>query len=365
MSRKDDLINSYGGVNGILSQTPDVKARIRNELLEAARQDAIDANNQADKAARGSLTNDLAGVAGQVGGVVGGSYLGGQIFGGGGSALASGAPATPVLFPTGGVGGAAAGSGAATTGAGAGSTAGGAGAFSGSGALATYGVPAAVAAGTYLAGKSIYDGIQGKEDKSPQGLFGRAQAAFSTMGASEIPRLFGFGHSKNYYEGKNRKNFANALNEKYGPGTIDAEQFRSDPTSFNYDLNSPGKKKELGGAQALSYLLGAGSVGSKGYTDLSARFANDIKGGADVKGLYAKYGLDYNKAMEGLGADTNISAEHKAALQGGLNDAFGTQPSQQSNQGSPGRRPEQRRNLPAKVKKKAKSASDALSNLWK
>lgn len=72
-------------------------------------------------------------------------------------------------------------------------------------------LPAAAAAGTYLAGKSIYDSLQGKEDKSTQGKFGRAQAAFSTMGGSELLKAMGFGHSKNYYEGKTRKEMLHKL----------------------------------------------------------------------------------------------------------------------------------------------------------
>jgi hypothetical protein len=354
MSRKDDLINSYGGVSGIMAQTPDAKARIRNELLEAARQDAIDANNQASKAAQGSLTNDLAGVGGSVAGIVGGSYLGNQIFGGG-SAAASGAGAGA---GTGGAVGGAAGAGASTTGAGM---------LAGNGALATYGVPAAVAAGTYLAGKSIYDGIQGKKDNSPSGLFGRGQAAFSTMGLSEIPRLFGFGHSKRYYEGQDRKNLANSFNEKFGPGTMNVEQFKNDPTSFNYDLSSPNKNKELGASQALTAILTGAKSDSKTWSDLSSRFANDIKGGMSVKDLYSKFGgLDYQKATDAINS-SSYDAKLKAELQNGLNDAFGGQPRQQSNQGSPGRRPQQQQSKPSNqgVKKKAKDASNVLANLWK
>lgn len=55
-------------------------------------------------------------------------------------------------------------------------------------------VPFAAAVGTYLAGKSINDQLQGKEaDKSAQGKVGRAQAAWTTMGGSEISRMFGIG----------------------------------------------------------------------------------------------------------------------------------------------------------------------------
>lgn len=60
-----------------------------------------------------------------------------------------------------------------------------------------FAVPVAAAAGTYLAGKSINDSLHGKVDNSTQGKAGRAQAAFSTVGLSELahPGLFG-GKSK-------------------------------------------------------------------------------------------------------------------------------------------------------------------------
>ena len=73
-------------------------------------------------------------------------------------------------------------------------------------------IPAAAAAGTYLAGKSMLNSINGKpEDKSTQGKIGRAQAAFSTMGGSEVLKMLGFGHGKNYYEGKTRKEMLKKL----------------------------------------------------------------------------------------------------------------------------------------------------------
>ena len=52
----------------------------------------------------------------------------------------------------------------------------------------------AIATGTYLGGKSLYDQfITGEEDKSAQGKAGRGQAAISTGGLSEVARLFGIG----------------------------------------------------------------------------------------------------------------------------------------------------------------------------
>ena len=49
---------------------------------------------------------------------------------------------------------------------------------------------AAVAAGTYLGGKSAYDLLQGKEDKSIPGMIGRGTLGIATGGISEIARPF-------------------------------------------------------------------------------------------------------------------------------------------------------------------------------
>lgn len=60
----------------------------------------------------------------------------------------------------------------------------------GSATFAAYGIPVAAAVGTYLAGKSAYDELHGKTDNSAQGLAGRAQLGFTTMGLSEVARPF-------------------------------------------------------------------------------------------------------------------------------------------------------------------------------
>ena len=62
-------------------------------------------------------------------------------------------------------------------------------------------VPAAAAIGTYLAGKSAYDMIKGKEeDKSAQGKAGRGQLAISSGGLSEVARFLGIGGQKSTRE---------------------------------------------------------------------------------------------------------------------------------------------------------------------
>lgn len=57
----------------------------------------------------------------------------------------------------------------------------------------------AIAAGTYLGGKSAYDTfIKGKEDKSISGKIGRGQLAIATGGLSEVGRAFGLGGRKTH-----------------------------------------------------------------------------------------------------------------------------------------------------------------------
>jgi hypothetical protein len=68
--------------------------------------------------------------------------------------------------------------------------------------FATYGIPAAAAAATYFAGKSMLDGLKGKEDNSTSGKYGRGQAAYSTGGLSELGRIGSnlFGGDSNAWE---------------------------------------------------------------------------------------------------------------------------------------------------------------------
>lgn len=75
----------------------------------------------------------------------------------------------------------------------------GAGLLAADGALATVGVPAAVAAGTFLAGKEGYDVLRGKGkswgDANSGSRLGRVQLGLTTGGLSEIARPF-FKHKK-------------------------------------------------------------------------------------------------------------------------------------------------------------------------
>ncbi len=375
MSKKDDLINSYGGVSGIMAQTPDAKARIRNELLEAARQDAIEANSNAEKAANGSLTNDLVGIGGSLAGIGGGTLLGNSLFGGGAGAgaLAGAAPAAPIILPT--VGSTAAGvSGTAAAGALPGGLAGGAGIGSSLMAAAPFIGGAVAAGGAYDIGKNLiserkmgtgHGALSGAATGGGIGTMimpGLGTAIGAGAGAIGGAILGQFGHSNKFFQGEDREGLANKINEKYGPGTLDAKTFRNDPGSFSYDLKSPGVNKELGAAQALTALLTGEKFGSKMWGDLGSRFANDVKNGKSVKDLYSQYGLDYEKASQGINSSA-YDQQQKATLQNGLNEAFGAQPRSNSSQGSPGRRPQTTQSKTPK--QKAKSTSDALSKLWK
>ena len=64
---------------------------------------------------------------------------------------------------------------------------------------------AAIAAGTYLGGKSAYDLVQGKDDKSIPGYIGRGTLGIATGGLSELARASGFfdhKSTKDYQEEK-------------------------------------------------------------------------------------------------------------------------------------------------------------------
>jgi hypothetical protein len=433
MSRKDDLINSYGGVNGILSQTPDAKARIRNELLEAARQDAIDANNQASKAAQGSLSNDLAGVGGQVAGVVGGSYLGNQIFNSGSSSTAQ----------TGGQVGSQGAGQAANQSIGAGANSGSSAASSLPNAgpspaaypmasnpdgtiLMSDGTSQAASAGNTFgelggagpvlgvvgqgvrigkAGADAYQagrgkgGVEGtkagiKDGNGPLGWINKLEP-FSAQAKALGGFLGGVFGSPTTTQTINSRwsDLANSgaitpeqLAAKQADLSRSAKDRSQDPISGKmWNLQTALDRVKAGGGASDEFGQVAGNYQTFGkdwntYTPDQKRaitmanaqegnfsskkgdvlFADENKakqirdqiigGTTSTKDLYAKYGLDYNKAMQGLQPQSN-------------NGSPGMRP--QSNNGSPGRRPQQSNSSNRDVKKKAKDSSNALSKLWK
>lgn len=204
--------------------------------------------------------------------------------------------------------------------------------FGPEGGFASYGIPALAALGTYYGGKSILDGFQGNQDDSTGGKYGRGQAAFSTMGASELApflgKLFGGGHSQNYFDGKSREDFLNSHGglhlDKTDGGTYDlsAEQYRKDPSTYNFSgqLGSDASNKIIDASNPLGYLVTKDS-GTQGHQFQQA-LAEAMQQGADPRKAFEKYGYDYNKAKDELNS-SGLDQPTKDAYLYGLNQTWG------------------------------------------
>lgn len=201
--------------------------------------------------------------------------------------------------------------------------------FGPSGGFASYGIPALAALGTYYGGKSILDGIQGNEDNSNGGKYGRAQAGWSTMGLSELGRLFGGGgHSQDYRDAQNRGDFLGKIGDlhldKTGGGTYDlnAKQYEDDPSKYNYSgtLGSDASNKNIDAANPLGYLVTKDS-GTQGH-QFQQTLAEAMQQGADPKKAFEKFGYDYNKAKDELNS-SGLDDPTKQAYLYGLNQTWG------------------------------------------
>lgn len=144
---------------------------------------------------------------------------------------------------------------------------------------------AAIALSTYLGGKSLLDQTQGREDKSPQGTFGRIQAGISTGGLSEIPRAFGinFGHGANYDQGQDRGSEFDRLSggkdsialptASGGSFGLTRDQFIHDPTSYNQQAGvTPDEQAKANG---LFGLAAGGDPSADTATNQAAQFGGN------------------------------------------------------------------------------------------
>lgn len=147
-----------------------------------------------------------------------------------------------------------------------------------------------------------------------------------------IVRATGIGHSKDYYDGKTRKRILNALDGEgdgltyqgaNGPIYITPEQFRKDPTLYNYDQGGPTHDSDIGAAQALAYLTTGAKPGSTPFEQTAGLFANLHKNGVSSDELYGKVGLDYNTAYQKIASDTDLKPEDRDAFLNGLDQSFG------------------------------------------
>lgn len=193
-------------------------------------------------------------------------------------------------------------------------------------------VPAAVAAGTYLAGKSAYDLIKGKEeDKSAQGKFGRGQLAFTTMGLSEVARALGLGGQKSTKQiqqerrdeliGKNITGYESYLS------TAGTPQGGTAPTDQGFEASRDEKlltPEQIWGSEAMFETYGNDWLGKLNETqrrDISSRLIQDGLIQEKKGGIYitdeAKAKQIKDQVLTGFQIGTQ-SPQAQAAAQGAM-----------------------------------------------
>lgn len=211
-------------------------------------------------------------------------------------------------------------------------------------------VPAAAGASPFLAAAGVpaglytgykqYQGIKDIASGKKPGLISSAAllpfdggASLGAKLAEKVGLKVPFGHSKNYYAGKDRSAMLDALSD--GTGNIGfttpdgrrlevtSNSFRKDPNTYNYDLNSDSGEFDTGTANGLTYLLTGEKPGSKKFTDVAGMYANLHKQGVSADELFREYGLDYDTAMQAIGSDEKLNNDEKVFLQTGLNMGFG------------------------------------------
>lgn len=277
-------------------------------------------------------------------------------FGGPGAApaaAAGSAPATPTLVGAGS-------SGAAPFSLGGGSTLGSTASGlwgSGGSTVAGQGLLGATGASPLLAGAGIGAGAAvGLEQGT--GLLNAAQGqhldfaqqaalALPTFGlsfaANPIIDALGIGHSKNYYDAKQRQrdlehiaeqlkgDGAKSLSFQKDDGTtydVSSHDFRHDPHTFNYDQNAPTMAEDIGAGNAAAYFLGY-KPGSKPFTDWAGLIANARKNGVSASGAFSGLGLpgdhDHLYGQVILDEQSGKIDKHQAdILKNGLDQTFHT-----------------------------------------
>ncbi|CAB4136984.1 hypothetical protein UFOVP313_37 [uncultured Caudovirales phage] len=377
MSRKQQIIDSYGGAQGISRLPRDQQQQIYYQLVDAENADALEANRQAEKQAKGSLGGDLAATGAQLGGMA----LGGEIMSratGNGSLFSPGSTAGTT---TGSAVGNAVGGSANIPAAGGGSsllgnlwgsgtssaaepigTAMSGGQLMGNGTtvgLASPIFPAVgAAAGAALIGKGAYDMLKGKEDKSIPGYLGRGSLAIATGGLSEVGKglgLWGKKSTKQYQKERwgdlKKKGIANvdaAMQANHSGGdTWSDGKYKGQKWSFE-------KASDLAKDDPthFQHVLGNYQVGGDQYAKMSDAQQKEFTRQMVAAGNYKSDKGDI------LAKDDKKAQE---ILQGVLSTMQNKLTPANNNQGSPGRRPEQRQE---QKKKKTEESAANLSKLW-
>jgi len=203
------------------------------------------------------------------------------------------------------------------------------------GALGSAGAIAAGGATGYEQLKGLQDFTKGKDLP----ILEQAALALPTFGmsflANPIEDALGIGHGQNYYDGLNRSTTLNNLTKGSGllsfnnpDGTtynLSANDYRKNPTTYNYDQSSPTMAQDIGAANPLAYLLGSGTDG-KAYTDLAGALANAHKSGVSTDTLYNNFGLNHDKAYGQVILDQaagKLTQQQADEMKNGLDQSFG------------------------------------------
>lgn len=192
--------------------------------------------------------------------------------------------------------------------------------------------------GAALLGKGLYDTYNNKQGDP----FSRAQAGFSTMGASEAYRL----GSKMFAGKTNRDQLqrdavrndlrsTGFIDNSYNVSLADGRKFDigkdGSSKAYNVDFTKDGAKDAVGATQGLAAIL-AGS--GKAKDDLAGYLANAAMSSGkynadDSRALYAKAGIDKQKAFDATNEMANsgqIDHATKAAYQNSFNSLFVSPP---------------------------------------
>ncbi len=168
----------------------------------------------------------------------------------------------------------------------------------------------------------------------------------ASLAVSAADKL-GFGHSKDYRDGKTRATIFDVLTQgggkdgelvyetANGPVSVTSDAFKHDQSTYNYDQSSPSMTKDIGAGQALAYLKTKQKPGEKQFNDVAGMYANLKQKGADVNELYGDQGYDYATAYAEI-RDSDLDQPTKDALLNGLDESFGANAYAQPATGSGG-----------------------------
>lgn len=164
-----------------------------------------------------------------------------------------------------------------------------------------------------------------KPNNTVQDVIGLSNPVTAPVALADLAGIH-FGHSGNYYQGKDRENFINKNSEDGQIGGVTAEQFRKDPTTYNYDQSSPTHDTDIGAGQALAYLKTGAKPGEKPFTDTTGLYANLHKNGMPTEDEFSEAGYNHDSAYGQIHQDYldgKLDKNTADILKNGLDQAFG------------------------------------------